>query len=393
MPFPPSQEGLGSAGAAAPPASGQVPRVAAEPQGPAWNPPLPVWLFLLLHVLTLGFYTFFWIARVAGDIRRHLDPEARAWRYVLGYFVVPVQPFVVVKLGRHFAALNARQARRAGPPIWVMASLAAVNIPLYLFLAMGLDYAEQALRDFAVLAAVMAVVGLPWLLLQRQLNAFKAGLRDVAWTAPPHRLTVPQYFVLSFGLLFWGLCSFGLLVERYDFVPKPAGIALNPASEVRGDSGLYALSLPGPGWRRVPKGSIVEHADLELVGPDPGTQLVVYVNPAEDQSLDDFVDYRRRALRGEADSLAVEEVRRLLDGASVPVSFARYRSHSALFGEVETYWAATLRSEKTMIEVLGWADPSGPGPAALEGLVKSLRLLEAETAGTDSARLDPGARQ
>ena len=121
---------------------------------------------------------------------------------------------------------------------------------------------------------------------------------------------------------------------------------------VRGDSGLYALSVPGPGWRRAPKGHITADADLELIGPGPGTRLVVYVSPDEDQSVDDFVDYRRRSM--------------------VPVSFARYRSHSALFGEFEIYWVATLRSDKAMIEVIGWSDPRGPGPAALESLVKSV---------------------
>ena len=369
MPFPPSQDGLGSVKAVAPTRS--QPKATAKPQGPVWHPPLPVWLFLLLHVLSFGIYTAFWIGHVAGDIRRHLDPQARAWRYVLGYLVAFVQPFVVVKLGRHFAAFNARQERTVGPPIWIMVILAALNIPLY-FVAAGLGYRERALRDFLVLAAVLAVVSLPWLLLQRQFNVLKAGLEDVAWTAPPRRVTVSQYFLLSFGLLLWGLTIFGLLIERYDFGPAPAGVALEPAAVVRGDSGLYALSVPGPGWRRAPKGHITADADLELIGPGPGTRLVVYVSPDEDQSVDDFVDYRRRSLRAEVDSLEAEEVRRLLDCSMVPVSFARYRSHSALFGEFEIYWVATLRSDKAMIEVIGWSDPRGPGPAALESLVKSV---------------------
>ncbi len=382
MPFPPSQEGLGKA-EAIPVGPGPGPRVSpdAEPQGPPWNPPLPIWLFLLLHVLSFGFFTFFWITRVAGDIRRHLDQEARAWRYFLGYLVGIVQPFVVVKLGQHFATLNARQGQRVGPPIWVMVTLAVVNLPLY-FVSWRLEFEEQAARDLAIVFVILIVTGLPWFLLQRQLNVFKARLENVAWTAPPHRLTVPHYFVLSVGLLFWGISTFGIVVESYDFDldPLPAGVALEPASEIRGDSGFYALSAPGPGWRRLPKGSIAEGADLELAGPSADTRLVVYVNPAGDQSLDDFVDYRRKLIRESSASLKIEEVRHLLGDGMVPVSFARYDTRNPQIDQSETYWVATLRrdatrlDEATVIEVIGWANLNGSSPIAAERLVKSLTL-------------------
>ncbi len=383
MPFPPSQEGLGKAvvgSASLGQTQGLQAATADEPQGPPWHPPLPIWLFLLLHVLSFSIYTCFWIARVAGDIRRHLDPEARAWRYVLGYLVALVQPFVVVKIGRHFAALNARQGRRMGPPIWVMVTLAVINIPLYVVVG-RLEFEDQAARDLVVFAMLLAVVGLPWFLLQRQLNVFKAGLEAVARTAAPNRLTVPQYFVLSFGLLFWGLSTFGIVVESYDFDPLPAGVALEPAGEIRGDSGFYALSAPGPGWRRLPKGSIAEDADLELAGPSSGTQLVVYVNPAGDRSLDDFVDYRRMLIRESAESLEIEEVRRLLGDAMVPISYARYEIGNPILGALEVYWVATLRreatpnEEATVVEVIGWADPKSPSTTDTEHLVKSLVLL------------------
>ncbi len=339
-------------------------------------------------MLSFGLYTLFWIARVAGDIRRHLDQEARAWRYILGYMVALVQPFVVVKLGQHFAALNARQGRTVGPPIWTMVTLAVINLPLY-FVFWRLVFDAQAARDLAVLVVLLVVVGLPWFLLQRQLNVFKARLENVAWTAPPHRLTVPHYFVLSFGILFWGLSTFGVVVKSYDFVLDsfPTGVALEPAAEIRGDSGLYALSAPGPGWRRLPKGSIAEDADLELAGPSAASHLVVYVNPASEQSMDDTVDSRRRMIRESSASLQIEEVRHLLGDAMVPVSFARYETRNQQFGMAEIYWVATLRRDATrqdeakVIEVIGWADPRGPNPAAAERLVKSLTLLEMRTEG------------
>ncbi len=360
----------------------------AEPQGPPWNPPLPIWLFLLLHLLSFGLYTIFWIARVAGDIRRHLDQEARAWRYVLGYLIALVQPFVVVKLGQHFAALNARQGRTVGPPIWIMVTLAVINLPLY-FVSWRLEFEDQVARDFAVLVILLIVVGLPWFLLQRQLNVFKAGLENVAWTAPPHRLTVPHYIVLSFGLLIWGLSTFGAVMESYDFDldPLPTGLALEPAAEIRGDSGLYALSAPGPGWRRLPKGSIADDADLELAGPGAQSHLVVYVSSASEQSMDDIVDSRRRMIRESSASLQIEEVRHLLGDAMVPVSFARYETRNRQFGMAEIYWVATLRRDATrqdeakVIEVIRWAEPRGTNPAAAERLVKSLTLLEMRTEG------------
>ena len=373
MPFPPSQEGLGAVKAGAP--ARPEPQAAAEPQRPAWHPPLPVWLFLLLHLLSFGIYTLFWIGRLAGDLRRHAEPKVRGWRYVLGYLVLIPQPFIAARLGRHLAALNAQAGRSVGPPIWVIVVLAAVGVVLSLVSWVS-DFEVEPLRALALLGLLLGLSGLPWLLLQHQFNVYKAQLAGVAWRTPPNRVTAAQYLVLSFGLLFWGLCVLVFTFERYGFDPAPAGIALAPAAEIRGDSGLYALSVPEAGWRRVPKGGITEDADLELVGPGRSTRLVVYVNPHKDQSVDDFVDYRRKALRDAADTLEVEEVRRLLDASMVPVSFARYRSQSALFGEDEVYWVATLRSEKKMIEVIGWADPNGPGPAALEGLVKSVVLRE-----------------
>jgi len=364
-------------------ASGRQAAPAAGPQGPPWTPPLPVSLFLLLHVLSLGAYTAFWIARVVGDIRRHLDPQARAWPYVLGYLAGLPQPFVVFKLGRHAAALNARLGRKVEPPIWLMVVLGVLNIPLYV-IAGRLEFEDQALRDFGLFTMVTAAVGLPWLLLQRQFNVMKAGLEEVAWTAPPHRVTVPQYFVLSFGLLFWGLTTFGAVVESHDFDlnPLPAGVALEPATEIRGDSGFYTLSAPGPGWRRLPKGSIAEDADLELAGPGADPQLVVYVNSAGEQSMDDIVDSRRRMIRESSTSLQIEEVRHLLGEAMVPVSFARYVTHNQQLGIAEIYWVATLRrdatrhDEATVIEVIGWANLNGSNPTAAERLVKSLTLPE-----------------
>ncbi len=386
MPFPPGQEGLGKAEAVrmgAGTTSGMQAAPAAEPQGPPWNPPLPVSLFLLLHVLSLGAYTAFWIARVIGDIRRHLDPQVRAWPYVLGYLIGLAQPFVIFKIGRHVAALNVRLGRKAEPPIRLVVILAVLNIPLYV-IAGRLEFEDQVLRDLGLFTMATAVVGLPWLLVQRHLNVMKAGLEEIAWTAPPHRITVPQYFVLSFGLLFWGLTTFGAVVVSYDFDldPLPPGVALEPATEIRGDSGLYALSAPGPGWRRLPKGSIAEDADLELAGPSADSQLVVYVNSAGEQSMDDIVDSRRRMIRESSTSLEIEEVRHLLGDAMVPVSYARYETRNQELGIAEIYWVATLRrdatrhDEATVIEVIGWANLNGSKTTNAERLVKSLTLPE-----------------
>ena len=369
-------------------ASGLQAAPAAEPQGPLWNPPLPVSLFLLLHVLSLGAYTAFWIARVIGDIRRHLDPQIRIWPYVLGYLTGLAQPFVVFKIGRHAAALNARLGRKVELPIWLVVTLAVLNIPLYV-VAGRLEFEDQVLRDLGLFTMVTAAVGLPWLLVQRHLNVLKAGLEEVAWTAPPHRITVPQYFVLSFGLLSWGLITFGAVVVSYDFDLDrlPPGVALKPAAEIRGDSGLYALSAPGPGWRRLPKGSIAEDADLELAGPGADSPLVVYVSSAGEQSMDDIVDTRRRIIRESSDSLQIEEVRHLLGDAMVPVSYARYETRNQQFGIAEIYWVATLRrdatrhDEATVIEVIGWTNLNRSNTTNAESLVKSLTLPEPGPSG------------
>ncbi len=380
MPFPPSQEGLGRPETVAA-TRGPVPEPPAESQGPPWHPPLPVWLFLLLHVLTFGAYTVFWVGHMAGDLRRHADARTRPWLYVLGFLSLLFQPVVAARFARHLAALNAGSGKKVGPPPWVvvaltLAAIAIVLGPFFLTFEDGRLFAfeDQAFRDLLLFAAVTALIALPWLLLQRQLNVFKAQLQGVVWTAPPHRVTVPQYFALSFGLLFWGVSGLAFKIASFDFDPVPTGVALEAGAEIRGDSGLYALSVAGSGWRRLPGGSIAEDSDLELAGPGSNTRVVVYVNSAEGERLDDFVDYRRRSIRDASDSLEVEEVRELLDGTQLPVSFARYRAESQLFGDFETYWVATIRSDDKVIEVLGWTDSHGTGPAAIEGLVKSLTL-------------------
>ncbi len=91
-----------------------------------WRPPIALWHLYLLILLTSGVYIFFWTARVAGDMRRHVNDEIRPWHYVAGLLIPIAGLFVVHKQASQIRQLNDRVDQRIGPPPWVIVILTLV---------------------------------------------------------------------------------------------------------------------------------------------------------------------------------------------------------------------------------------------------------------------------
>ena len=238
-----------------------------------WRPPIALWHLYLLILLTSGVYIFFWTARVAGDMRRHVNDEIRPWHYVAGLLIPIAGLFVVHKQASQIRQLNDRVDQRIGPPPWVIVILTLVVTVLPEMAEKLLDQ-EVWYLETATFLLFVALIAIPWLLMQRQLNCFKLALSGARWSGRPFHFSKLQYLALSPGVVAVGLFAF----VSHENLLREWGDHLGPGETVSGTSGLYVLSPPDDGWVRVKPGTIEEETDLELYGSSTETWVVAYVN-------------------------------------------------------------------------------------------------------------------
>jgi hypothetical protein len=160
---------------------------------------------------------------------------------------------------------------------------------------------------------------------------------------------------------------------------RDSGMILAVQQSVTGDTDLYSLVVPDENWVRVDKGTIIEDADLELVGPNQFILAYVYVY-CERSSLDDQVATRQEEIKEFGRDPTVFESRSLLSGSAVPVSHAVYEWHDEDTGFDQSMVVATVTKADFMVEVVGFLTDDGFDRKPLEKLVKSLRLKLGVTA-------------
>lgn len=161
------------------------------------------------------------------------------------------------------------------------------------------------------------------------------------------------------------------------------GVPVAHREVVSGPSGGYSLTLFGPGWSRVPSGTLSDGStDLELSCDGGMSWVAVYTY--SDLPLDTVVRTRRSALLREAPELEYSERRSFLrtpDG--VPISRARYViSRSVLLpGQ---FWIATAEQGSRTIEAVGYAGSNTFQRAFQRRIELSVGSLTLDTPGADA---------
>lgn len=346
-------------------AGGQAQPIA-DKSRPLWNPPVGLVRVYLLIVSTFGIYALFWVGRFAADLRRHVNPKVRPALWVLGSLLPFVAIFVGYRIASQVAALNASHGQRIGPNRWVIVALIALSNLLLTFLPSGNGVPISG--DMAVLAAILTIVPVPWLLLQRQLNGYKARLEGVNWAYAAKGVTVWQGLLLALGLVFWVLIGVGLAPE----LQRWQGERLQASGAVQGASRLYSVTPAFDGWVRMPPGSVEQDADLELYGPTSDTMAVAYVLTGNGRSVDEVVDTRRALIEADLNDFTVEEFRVILPDSFLPVSYARYEGNALLGTERQVWWVATIAGKSATVEVIARTTQAAGEMDNIEALVRSL---------------------
>jgi hypothetical protein len=155
---------------------------------------------------------------------------------------------------------------------------------------------------------------------------------------------------------------------------RRGGDALAAHAPVLGASGIYEMRPPDTGWTRVLPGTIEAGTDLEVLGPG-NSWAIVFVNCPRLQ-MDEVVDYRRNAMRGDADAFSFSEERVMLPDSLVPISYAHYGRTLKRSGDPEIWQVATVVAQYASIEVIAFAGSDSEREAAVAGMLQSLQLTE-----------------
>ena len=340
-----------------------------------WYPPMAVWRLFLLIFLTFTVYTLFWSGRLAKDLRAHVDPRIKPWKSVVG-LIIPIVGFgIVYRQTRHIRDLNAAvgQSSKFGPELVMF-----VFIVVY-FASLASNLAADDLGETlsSVLSlVVVATYSVPWLLMQHDLNRYKAKLAGVQWTSHPNRYNGLQRVTVALGSLFMVAVIAGVTIEFDGFIDRQQGQALARGAHVAGSSGAYQLLIPEDGWAKLKPGRLSEDADLELMGTSSTTYVIGYVGEALNVSMDDFVANRRALIREDWPEVKVTEERRLLPGTIVPVSFARYESTDLDVLGTTFILVTTVVADGKTIEIVGATESIDSHLPQIEAITKSVRLTQ-----------------
>lgn len=342
-----------------------------------WHPPVSLWRLYLLIFLSLGLYLPLWIMRFMEDLQAHREREIDPWRHAAGIVLPLAGWYVWHSTARRVAALSAQSGQRAARQVWTTSLFGIAVLAVFQAVLLGLFVPRHLIVDPGVALLVAAsILPLPFLLLQRQVNAYKMTLGNPRWTSQPFKLSPGEVSFLAMVLGFAGYTLYAnkdLLSRTLD---RAKGETLLAGQVVRGESGLYQLTLPTAGWVRVGTDDIHKNSDLSLYGPTEGTYLVVYVK-CHNETIDQRVRFRRGRKRDALGYLTIEERRVLLDEALVPISYTRYAGTRK--GGPETSWVATVAEEDFLVEVISDTRGGEANQAAAEAFVMSLRLEEGVT--------------
>jgi len=343
-----------------------------------WHPPMSLWRFSVLILLSLGCCLPLWILRLTEDLQAHRERGINPLWPSAG-ILLPLAGWLVWHSAvRRVAALGAEAGRGTVPQVWATSLFGIAVLALYHAALIGLFLPHDLIVGMAGLALFVAVALLPFpcLLLQRRINAYKMTLANPRWTSQPFKFAPGEISFLALVLALLGYVTYANTDFMSRTLARMEGQTLAAGQVVSGENGLYQLTLPNDGWVQVGTDEFYEGSDLSLYGPAEGTRLFVYID-CDGETIDQRVSFRRGRMRSSMGDLAIEERRVLLAESLVPVSYARYTGTRK--GAQQTFWVATVAEEDFLVEVLGRIRGGEADQAAAEAFVRSLRLEEGVT--------------
>ncbi len=352
----------------------QTPAAAAEPQRQRkpWYPPKHAWHVYVLSILTLV-YPLVWTYRFAEDIRRHRRRRVRPWLYVVAWIgsLGLAMPYVVYRQARWIHRLHSENDRTT----WPTAKMVGIGAALILAAAISVGLASVAgalpgLAIFALIVLLWLVYPLPWVVMQRQLNIYKASRPVGLWTSKPYRLGIHHYLAMIVGFCLVGAIGYSAYLNTS---PRLAGQQIAAETHVMGRSGRYTVTAPGDNWVRARQGTLADNADLELIGKNLETQVVGRALTGDRWTLDSLGVARREAIAAGGELISAEEERTLLPNTINPVSYARYvvrRGDATIVFSV-----VTVITEGEAFEIVGFTPEAGGSAPQIETLVRSFELL------------------
>lgn len=357
---------------------GKARRLSDLPWGPwaPWHPPASPWQLALFVGLTFGFYLPFWLLRVAEDLESHGTPDLKPWRLALASAVPVYGWFKVWWLVRKLAVFLSDSLVRPRTNPAALAVLAALAVAAWHgALAHLLVVREFGTTSLSSLALALGLLVLTLSVLQHRLNLYKETLDGALWTGAPYRLSGGEATALAFIAMCWGYAIFGNQEIISREFRRAQGEPLSAGQQIKGASGLYTLTLPEEGWVRVDPDTIQKGTDLSLYGSDRDTYLLTYVH-CNGTSINSRVEFRRERQRGALKGLTITEERSLDHQSELPVSYALYAGRKKRSGGPKVSWVATLAKDDILVEVIGATGGDQEDLAAVEQMVKSLRIDE-----------------
>jgi hypothetical protein len=335
----------------------------AEFDGKAWYPPLPLWKLFLLLILTLGFYSLFFLYRAAKDLRDHGNPKITPWLYPFSTLIWIATAFAAHKLATAAEdRVGFERSSSWGSPALITLLASAGQIAM----------AASGISNLTLwyLAAVF-LYSTPWLLLQRQLNLIKQDQPPDAFVTPPWRYTRLQWAALGVGALVCVVIGFAV---RQDLV-RLSGEKLVAGETYADPRDRFEFVIPAAGWTIVGPGYLGEDSDLELLGPGDSDWAIVFVHDQTGWRIDDLVEFRFSLLNEELPGY--REVRRFIDGTEIAASYAGYYGMSPIDGRSE-YSVTSFVTDNTAVEFIVYTAGSSNRIERGRRLAESIRPVMPE---------------
>lgn len=340
-----------------------------------WSPVMAPMRFLLLYVMTFGFYGFVSMWRWAQDIRSHVDPNTRPVIYVLAYALCPPAAIYPVSASIRRLAARCDYTVWPGPGILTLYS-AAVALTGLPFMGVDMD-TDEAAR--ALLSELLPIVGLlvclssvPMLVLQIQWNQLKQRSARTEPARTSRSLGIRSWSAIVLGSMLWGLVAFtSFATGRLLFAPEPlaAGVAVTDAS------GRYGLTPGDDGWYLGdPRYDYDQHTVLSLRRADKQVRASLRIVDASNTDLDKLVAERQRSLRKKYGTVAAQEDRVLYGATLNPLSVTRYEYSER--GKRRALWVATLVNDCQAAEAMAMVTPQSDAEPAARAIVASLGVHE-----------------
>ncbi|MEM7360378.1 MAG: hypothetical protein AAF431_14875 [Pseudomonadota bacterium] len=285
---------------------------------PLVHAPRPVWMELLLGLLTFSVSFSFWLVGRARDVKNMRSADYTPWLWFFVPGVLFAQPFAFSKLFSDLKDLEGESTSR----FWLYWGGAWIGLLMLANLVGTL--AELEYMPVWTLFISVPFICCLFTYLHMRFNAFKQNTAE-QWEFYGKNAGYYwwEWMLLVFALLFWALVMFAEWDDRQSVVKSLPNSYLHLSEEAG-----YQLQLDGEDWRQVEIGTYSDgSADVEFANASLTSYILVFRHGLDD-TLNSIASFRFQNVQLDFDSTPqCSENRRLsADGKSV-------RSNSVCFLE------------------------------------------------------------